>query len=738
MGQVINSRPIVFISFFFAVGIALSYYLCWEFFPLIVCFVLFLGGLVLCIATKKLRTLFLIYAVFFVLGALLFTHQYNTYFSGIKSGAEYTITGRVTNRQLDDYNRYTLDGVILKDEEGTIEFGKRIFLYSREILAYGDVVEFSGNVEPPSTVRNPGGFDQKMYLASHGVGFTSFASEVWVVDSRPGIYGPFLFLRESIAEKIDMYFAPSTAPFAKAMFLGFSSEIPQEVRDNYGITGIAHVLAISGLHIAVIAAAFQFLLKKLKVPRNMRFSVNIAALIGYALLTGLAPSVLRAVIMSVLVLVGRWRFAKRDTLTFLGIAILITLLFSTPQLFMPGFLLSYAVVFGLLCLMPPINRWFEKLRFSNKFSAMLGASGAASVAAFPLTAYFFQSISLSAIVANFFAIPLAMIIVVFTGLFAAFCVIPPIAAILAILPQLAIELMNTLNNMLAGTNFGYIETQAFPVIAGVFVFALLFVCSDYLLIGRKLKGILSVTLIALVVVSWGTAYASQNNYDMKMTVLDVGTGDIVHIQTSEKNYLIDDGGNLQSAQLTEYTKNNRIVYDAVVEANDRTSNLQGIMEQGAVRQMFVQEKYQPKEYEENLQMNHYALYDKIELDANLTLRVIAGDEKHMSFLLEAGGKPLCLIAQNDADVLMEQGIAVPIVKLAKGGTAKALTVRMVDAMRPKVAMISVKKDNRNQLPDVGTIAVLAAKGVQVYNTAYDGAIVVTWHKDGSYEVNTMK
>jgi ComEC/Rec2-related protein len=520
-------------------GIASAYYLSWPALPagigLAAALVVFLAAA----GSGRPWALHILCAAFFALGAFLFPLQFHTDFSGIDEGADYRVRGRVADRQLGASNRYTLDRVTLTSGDEATEFGKNVYLYSGELLSYGDVVEFDTAVEQPSAPRNPGALDLRMYLASAGVGFSCYEEEVVRVGERPGAYGAFLFLRETIAEKIDDYFTEETAPVAKAMFLGIKNQIPDELREEYGATGISHVLAISGLHITIIAAAAAWLLGRMRLPRNLRFPLSIGLLVFYAMLTGLAPSVVRAVAMSSLMLLGRWKFTGRDSLTFLAAALLGTLVFNTAQLFIPGVLLSYGVVFGLLCLMPPLNALWERLGFSNRFTQSLGTSGAASLAGFPLTSYFFGTFPLAAPLANFYAIPLTTIIVVCTGLFAVLSFIPPVASVLAVPPQIAAGLLNWFNSLFAGTGFGNVRAVHFPVVAVFPVFAMVFVCSDCVMIRRKWKAVLCCVLAGLTAVFWAAAYAGQEAYRLKMTVLDVGTGDIVHIRTGGGDYLVD-------------------------------------------------------------------------------------------------------------------------------------------------------------------------------------------------------
>ncbi len=733
MKRVLNSRPIFFIALLFMAGVASSYYMGFEVAPLIYALIAAAICFAVLLFAKWPRALLALYAAAFLAGGLLFQLQYNVDFSAVEVG-DYAISGRVADVQRGSTSKYTVADVRLSAGGEVMDFSKDVLLYSKALLGYGDLIEFNARVEPPSTVRNPGGFDAKMYAAANGAVFSCFADQVRVYGNTPDPYGFFLAVREVIADRIDEYFSVETAPVAKAMFLGAKGELPEQLQEDFGITGIAHVLAISGLHIGIIALLMQLAFKKLNMPRRLRFPLSIGILLCYALLTGLAPSVVRAVIMFSLLLLGRWLLFERDTLTFLSAAALITLAFRTPQLFMPGFLMSYGVVFGLLCLMPPIGRFLRRHGRAGYIAASLGTSGAASLSAFPLTAYYFNSVSLGAVIANFFAVPLTTLIVLFTGLFALLC-FTPLAAALAVPPQLFAELLVWLNGFFARVELGYILTRAFPVVAGVLVFALLFICSDYVMLRQKIKAGVCVLLAALVAVCWIAAFDASGMDGFYVNILDVGTGDIAHIHTPEGDYLIDGGGNPQRAQLTEYSENNRLTYDFALVTNDRTNDLADIAEQGRVEGMLVPANFARKDYDKKIPMKEYDLYDKIELGGGVSIKIVAGNEKYHSVMIYDREKPVCLLAQNAADELRGVGEAYAV-KPAGGGRAGSVSEAMLARLRPRYAVLSVKGANKQGLPDVSALALLK-NGAQVYSTAESGAVTIYRSGDG-YKIKTMK
>ena len=734
MKRVLNSRPVAFLAFFLVLGIAAAYYLGLpEIFSLpawILCGLIF----VILFITGNKRMLIALYLLIFFLGAFLFQIQFHTDFPEFEVQETCRITGYVSDRSKMDSEThvYLLTNVMI----GERDFNKKVILYSPEILQYGETVATEGEIVPPSPPRTPGDFDEEMYLAGKGAGFSLYRTSVETEGSRRSWYQyPFL-IREKLAEKIDQILSEKSAPIAKAMFLGIKDEIPQEIRDGFSKTGIAHILAISGLHVAILSYAFNFLLKKLKAERKLRFAVNIILLLLYAALTGFAPSILRAVLMTIFVIIGRWKFAKRDTLVFLSAALIVTLLGNTAQLFSPGLLMSYGVVFGILCLNPPLTRAFRKIHLDKaKLDVPLATSCSATASVFPMTAYFFNNIALAAPLANFFAIPLAGVIVLFTGIGTVFALAAPqLGRILALPAELSIRGLTWLNEQIARSSLGFIEINGFPVWACIAIMAVIFLCSDYMLIKRKTRVLAVGALAGAVLFAGITAVPSV---PVRAVILDVGTGDAIHISAEGKDYLIDNGGNLQYSNISDYAEKNRIVFEGVIVTNDRTKNLKQLAAANRIGTLYVPGNYQAKEYDAQYPVKEYALYDKIQMSDNVLLENVGSDGKYQSLVLRYRGQPVCLFAQTMPED-MDFAEKVPVFKPAGGGKEGAVTNALLVQLQPQYAVISVKEKNRKELPSPAGIELLRANGVKLFTTAVDGAVTILVNGQGNLQIQTEK
>ncbi|MGQ9663202.1 MAG: ComEC/Rec2 family competence protein [Kiritimatiellia bacterium] len=238
---------------------------------------------------------------------------------------------------------------------------------------------------------------------------------------------------------------PQAVGVMKAMLLGYRAELPRETRELMTATGIMHIFAVSGSHVAVIAVILQGLLRSMRLTRDRWVFVMAPLLASYAIATGGAASAVRACIMAVLFYLGPAVGRRQDAASAVALAAILIVGWNPGQLFEPGFIMSFVVVLGLI-IMWPVGRTlleyqWQKLRrepdaptdfpgmleeperrlwrsrvlaftesLLRRVSSLLVFSTAAWLSSVPLSAYFFQRVSLVSIASNMVAIPLAFLI----------------------------------------------------------------------------------------------------------------------------------------------------------------------------------------------------------------------------------------------------------------------------------------------------------------------------------------
>ncbi|HZT41674.1 MAG TPA: ComEC/Rec2 family competence protein, partial [Chthonomonadaceae bacterium] len=175
----------------------------------------------------------------------------------------------------------------------------------------GDMLTVHGRLETPSGPRNPGGFDDRAYLARRNVYaiLTARRAEDWRLLSSGRTGGnPWdrlaSFLRQGILDRIAGMLPPERAAALSGILLGAREDLPPTLQDDFERTGTTHILATAGLHVGLVAGLLALLLRLLRVPMRSRILLLLAALALYATMAGGRPSVTRAALLAAVFLAG--------------------------------------------------------------------------------------------------------------------------------------------------------------------------------------------------------------------------------------------------------------------------------------------------------------------------------------------------------------------------------------------------------------------------------------------------
>jgi len=298
----------------------------------------------------------------------------------------------------------------------------RVNLYQPRGLEYGDLIILEGKLHRPYEFSSLKKFSYRRYLAQRGIYWILSVAKHKVVkvmakDQGHCIVSAGLRLRKRLEECFSRHLTEKEAGLMQAIILGDRSCIPGNIYDLFKKTGTAHVLAISGLHVGIVAALFFMFLKILPLNRKIQILLTIILLSGYAVMTGARPSVVRATIMAAVFLLSFVLERETDSLNSLSLAGFILLLMNPMSLFDIGFQLSFASVCAIILLCPVVWRFFQRFPVivNNKMLKFicqaLSASLAAWVGVSGFIAYYFGIITPVTILANILVIPLISAIV---------------------------------------------------------------------------------------------------------------------------------------------------------------------------------------------------------------------------------------------------------------------------------------------------------------------------------------
>ncbi len=361
------------------------------------------------------------------------------------------ITGTIEGQPLayNNRTRFELRDVSLEDnrQAHTVSGKLRITAVGQIApIAVGDRLKLNGRVRLISNFNNPGGFDYKRYMALKGIWATSYveAHQLTVLKRhRPAeAFNIIGRIRRSFSDLVGQFGEPDSQAVLTALIIGDRGQISSELRQAFNQAGAGHLLAISGLHIGIVAtvafALFRFVTSRIHSLLWRAWSRKCAALLSllpvfvYGVMAGFSPSTQRAVIMVAVFLFTFLFESEQDPLNTLALAALVILLIDPPSLFSISFQLSFAAVLGIIyglsrlrysATNPSSGMKRQSIRLRTTILTFFLVSCLAICGSLPLVAYYFNQISLIGIVANFFLVPLIGFIAVPLGL-AALSILP--------------------------------------------------------------------------------------------------------------------------------------------------------------------------------------------------------------------------------------------------------------------------------------------------------------------------
>lgn len=273
---------------------------------------------------------------------------------------------------------------------------------------YGERLRLRGEIVEPKGRRNPGGFDYRLYLKTQGLEALMYLQPHQVDSVGDGEVGwlasTAFSLRSRMVEGIETNLPSPHAELLTAILFGQRHRLPENIQENFTRAGAGHLMAVSGLHVGLVAGLIFFLLKPFgrnSIPVTI---LAVLLLFFYAYITGMRPPALRAAIMFSLGMAAFIWEREKDFPNALALAALTTLIYNPLLLFSVGFQLSYAATLSIFYLSPLFDRYlFGRLPFYLR--RLISIIVAAQLSVLPLTAYYFHQVALLGILFNILIIP---------------------------------------------------------------------------------------------------------------------------------------------------------------------------------------------------------------------------------------------------------------------------------------------------------------------------------------------
>ncbi len=671
--------------------------------------------------------------------------------------------------------------------------------YEQSGILPGNRVTLKAEYQAFKQARNAGNFDEQAYYASQGIR-AKFRpeDEIRIVSRRIDVIRVAMQrLKEKLADSIQGIAGKGDdegkdfAAFLLAIITGDRSGLDTETKDLYRKSGIAHILAISGLHISLVGMAlFSFLRKRLPfVPSAL---ISGAVMICFCIMSGESASAVRATVMFLLRLLAQCLGKTFDMLTALGVSAIFLLIENPMYLFYSGFLLSFGAILALGLLAPAVERIVlpgrqESAALSGgsfvraydrgiksrlqPFIRSLIASGSVTMFTLPMIVNSYYEVPLFSVFLNLFVIP-GMSVVLGSGL---------AGTILGLISLF-------LGRFLVGGSYylvslieiicGLIDQVSFSTVvcgnmAGwkVFVYyGILLVFCLYSRVGRKRRKKASpLTVLGVLTVLLLLVFLDFAQSNLPITMFDVDQGESILLESPSGAVYMIDGGSSSVTDLYKYRLESALKYrgisrlDAVIITHPDTDHISGILDMlqkegaGRIQVGRILIPYVPDN--ENYQMLLAAaeeqsipvsgLHAGMTIDdGEVSLQCLHPSSGFVSEEVNAYSAVLHLqygsfdalftgdlSAEEEQLLLSEQRIpACELLKVAHHGSRNSSSEAFVKAVGPKLSVVSAGVDNSYGHPHPDTLKRLEEAGSRICVTAEGGEIMIEADRNGRMQV----
>lgn len=441
-------------------------------------------------------------------------------------------------------------------------------------LAPGEKIRFPARLRPFRNFKNPGGYDYETAMKVKGISCAAYVSDGRrIVPMGPGELPFPLGAVEKLRTPLRHFFASQLSPRGSALYsaliLGERQGISPELREPFNRTGLGHILAVSGLHIGLVAWISFFLFKgimgrfyglTLRVDiRKLAALLTCIPIIGYTLLAGFQISSQRAMIMALVFLGSLVLGREREVWSTLALAGLIILFLNPHALFGISFQLSFAAVIGILWLTPvflsilppqfnvrgPDRTPFHTLMVY--FAGLIAVTLSATLFLLPITSAYFHRIPLVSVPANLTAVPILALWVIPSGLLCAatYPLSPLIAGAFLHLGARGLHIMTAMIQFWADLSWASIRVitpNLFEI--GLFYLLLWSVCRFRKTRWARLSLAALLMVLCVDITYW--IHRVGFNADLQVTFLDVGKGNAALVEFPKGEKMVIDGGGFSS------------------------------------------------------------------------------------------------------------------------------------------------------------------------------------------------
>jgi len=631
-------------------------------------------------------------------------------------------------------------------------------------IKYGDSLYIEGEFKQPEEARNYKGYNYKQYLKTKKIIGTVELEKVKILKSSNGSF--IHNIQKYIRDTINGTLTDEEGNLLLAILLGDKDKLSEDIQESFKTSNLSHMLAVSGAHVSYIILGLTYVLQNSIIGKKNGKIVCIIFLLAFMAITNFTPSVTRACIMAILTLLSSIIYRKSDVYTNISVAALITLIFNPYSLLDLGFQLSYGGTIGIIIFIKRIQEKKSNSKVINYIKQMALVSIYANIIIIPIMMYHFNTVSFTFIISNIMASPILGIIVITGFLFIiASITVKPLTRLIAIFikPILSILIkISQICSKLPFSNILVVTPYMFNVIS---YYAIILYCIKSKK-NNKCKIIICL-LIVLILINFIIYIFPQK---LRIFFIDVGQGDSTLIITPDKKTVLIDGGGSDSFDVGEkvllpYLLDRRILkVDYVLISHFDTDHCGGIltiMEKVKVKNIIISEQAEHSENYERFKklMIHKKIRlievkkgDKIKIGRYSEFKILFPTSRLLSenplnnnsIVAQFNYNNFKMLFTGDIEKLAEQQILkaekaeirADILKVAHHGSKTSSIPEFIKAVKPKIALIGVGKNNTFGHPNQQTIKNLENIKCRIYRTDLQGEIIIKIDQKGRMNVKS--
>ncbi len=678
------------------------------------------------------------------LGLLYTSVYYGLYLSGT---GKYDGQAFETVITATDYSQQTDYGI---QTEGKISLDGKTYcvrIYINEQLQVEPGDELKGNFLLRLTA--PGGSKELSYYQGEGVWFIAYArGEITVAEGKGEDirYLPQRLCR-AVLGRLESLFPEDTVAFAKALLLGDTEELSYEQDTALKISGIRHIVAVSGLHVSILFALIYTMAGK---RRYLTAFLGIPMLLLFAFVVGLTPSIMRACVMQSLMMLALLFHREYDPPSALAFAVLVILGINPFAIASVSFQLSCGCIVGIFLFSGRFQRRFRA--FTKGFTlwaklrglvvGSLSVTVGTMIVTVPLCAYYFETVSLIGLITNMLTLP--VVSVIFYGILSALGVsilFVPLGSFVAVVISILMRYVLHVAQFLSKLPFAAVYTASPYILIWLVLCYVLF--GIFWLCGKKHMGKTVVAMVCLLVMAMLFSWIEPRLDNYRLTVLDVGQGQSILIQSKGETYLVDCGGSsdTSTADTTAVQLLSQGVrkIDGVILTHydaDHVGGLAYLLQRMDADKIYlpVQDVPLPFSLPEGQEVIYLSEIEIIQVGVG-QLTLIPGDSD-----AESNDCSTCVLFQaKECDILitgdrstsgekrlMEQYKLPELEVLIAGhhGSNSSTGFSLLTQTKPDTVIISVAENNSYGHPDVRLLERLKLFGCRILRTDKHGNIII--------------